>query len=116
MNKIYAFLLMFLVTVSCKTKMNQYIKNENNVSKRHGKWREEYSSDEGTLVAVGRYKKGEKVGVWKTTLNNQLFQRDKIGGKMTKTKMYYQSGKLMQQGQSRIDITKNQRHWYYFGD
>jgi hypothetical protein len=53
--------------------MNQYSKDEKNVSKRHGKWKEEYSSDEGTLIAVGKYKNGEKAGIWKTTLNNQLF-------------------------------------------
>lgn len=116
MNKIYSFLLVLLIAVSCQSKMNQYIKNEHNVSKRHGKWKEEYSSDEGTLVAVGKYKKGEKVGTWKTTLNNQLFQKDKIGKGITKTKVYHPNGKLMEQGQSRLDISKNEHHWYYFGD
>lgn len=116
MNKIYVFLLALLSVVSCTTKMNQYIKDENKVNKRHGKWKEEYSSDNGTLVAVGKYKKGEKVGTWKTSLNNQLYQKDKIGKKMTKTKVFYQNGKLMEEGQSRLDINENQRHWYYFGD
>jgi antitoxin component YwqK of YwqJK toxin-antitoxin module len=116
MNKIYVFLLAFLTIVSCKTKMNQYVKDENKVNKRHGKWKEEYSSNDGTMAAVGRYRKGEKIGVWKTYMDNQLFQRDKYGRKMTKTKTYYQNGKLMEQGQSRLDISKDERHWYYFGD
>lgn len=102
--------------VSCKTQINQYIKDENKVNKRHGRWKEEYSSGDGKMVAAGRYKKGEKVGLWKTYLDNQLFQKDKIKNHITKTKVYHQNGKLMEQGQSRLDITKNERHWYYFGD
>jgi len=116
MSKIYVFLLVLLTIVSCKTKMNQYVKNENKVNKRHGKWKEEYSSDNGILVAIGRYKNGEKVGTWKMSLNNQLYQKDRIGKKMTKTKVFYQNGNLMEVGQSRLDINENQRHWYYFGD
>lgn len=116
MKKIYVFLASLLMIVSCKTKMNQYIKDENKVNRRQGKWKEEYSSNDGILTAVGRYKKGEKVGVWKTYLDHQLFQRDKIGRKLTKVKVYYQNGKLMEQGQTRLDISKNGRHWYYFGD
>lgn len=116
MNKIYILLIALLTIVSCKTKMNQYIKDENKVNKRHGKWKEEYSSDNGTLVAIGKYKKGEKVGTWKTSLNHQLYQKDKISKKMTKTKVFYQNGNLMEVGQSRLDINENGRHWYYFGD
>lgn len=116
MQKISLILLIVLLLASCNTKMNQYIKDEKNVSKRHGKWKEEYSSDEGTLIAVGKYKNGEKVGIWKTTLNNQLFQKDKIKKNITKTKIYHQNGKLMQSGQSKMEVSKNERHWYYFGD
>lgn len=116
MQKISLILLIVLLLASCNTKMNQYIKDEKNVSKRHGKWKEKYSSDEGTLIAVGKYKNGEKAGIWKTILNNQLFQKDRIRKNITKTKMYYPNGKLMQSGQSKMDVSKNERHWYYFGD
>jgi len=112
MQKISLILLIVLLLASCNTKMNQYIKDEKNVSK----WKEEYSSDEGTLIAVGKYTHGEKVGIWKTTLNNELFQKDKIRKNITKTKIYHQNGNLMQSGQSKMDVSKNERHWYYFGD
>ncbi|MFY7845403.1 hypothetical protein [Chryseobacterium gambrini] len=49
-------------------------------------------------------------------MNNQLFQKDKIKKNITKTKIYHQNGKLMQSGQSKMDVSKNERHWYYFGD
>jgi len=109
--------LVLFVFTSCKTKeINQYIKVENKWQKRHGKWKEEYSSDQGILTAVGKYKMGEKVGVWKTTFEDQLYQKDKIRKNVTKTKLYYPNGKIMEKGQSRLDISDVQRHWYYFGD
>lgn len=116
MNKKYIVLLMLLWVVSCKTKLNQYIKVEEKVQKRHGKWKEEYSSDQGPLIAIGKYNKGEKVGTWKTTFEGKMYQKDKIRKNITKTKYYFPNGKLMETGQSRFDISKNERHWYYFGD
>lgn len=110
------FLLCCLFLVSCQTKMNQYIKDENNANKRNGKWREEYSADEGTLIAIGKYKKGEKVGIWKTLLDQKMYQKDKIKRNIIKTKKYFPNGKVMETGQSKLDISTTQRHWYYFGD
>lgn len=106
----------FILT-SCKTKeMNQYVKFPDKTQKRHGKWEEEYSADQGTLKAVGKYKMGEKVGVWKTTFEGKLYQKDKIRKNVTKTKLYYPNGKIMERGQSKLDISDVERHWYYFGD
>ncbi|MCX8531309.1 hypothetical protein [Chryseobacterium luquanense] len=96
--------------------MNQYIKIDSKTQKRHGKWKEEYSSDQGILIAIGKYRKGEKVGVWKTTFQDKLYQKDKIRKTVTKTKLYSSNGKIMEKGQSRLDISDVQRHWYYFGD
>ncbi|MCX8523754.1 hypothetical protein OF897_07435 [Chryseobacterium formosus] len=96
--------------------MNQYMKIDSKTQKRHGKWKEEYSSDQGALIAVGKYKKGEKVGVWKTTFQDKLYQKDKIRKTVTKTKLYFPNGNVMERGQSKLDISESQRHWYYFGD
>ncbi|MEC3876789.1 hypothetical protein [Chryseobacterium salviniae] len=116
MQKKYIILLLILSLVSCKTKINQYIKDENNVNKRNGRWKEEYSSDEGILTAFGKYKKGEKVGIWKTYFNGKLNEKNKIKNTITKTKKYFPNGKLMEIGQSKINVSKNERHWFYFGD
>jgi len=116
MQKISLILLIVLLLASCNTKTNQYIKDEKNVSKRHGKWKEEYSSDQGVLIAIGKYKNGEKLGIWKTTFEDKLFQKDKIRKNVTKTKLYHPNGKIMEKGQSKLDISDAERHWYYFGD
>lgn len=110
-----SYLLIFLVLVSCKTKTNQYVTDEKKVSKRDGKWKEEYSADEGTLNAIGKYKMGEKVGVWKMTLNGRRYQKDVIRKDITKTKRYFPNGKIMEKGKSKIEISDRERHWFYDG-
>ncbi|SFT73626.1 hypothetical protein SAMN05421857_2862 [Chryseobacterium formosense] len=113
------FLLIIIsatVFISCKTKMNQYIKISEKSQKRHGKWKEEYPVEKDTLVTFGKYKKGERVGVWKTFLGNRLYQKEKIGKKQTKMFVYHKNGNIMERGQSKLDISENERHWYYFGD
>lgn len=112
----FLILIGCFVLVSCKTKLNQYVKDQNNVNKRDGKWREEYSADEGTLVAIGKYKLGEKVGTWKTFLDKKMYQKDKVRKDITKTKKYYSNGNIMERGQTKLDISKTERHWYYFGE
>lgn len=109
-------LLSIFVFVSCQTKTNQYIKISDKVQKRHGKWKEEYPTEEGTLIATGRYKMGEKVGVWKTYLGDKLYQTEKIRRKKIKMFVYYKNGNIMERGQSKLDISETERHWYYFGD
>lgn len=109
-------LLCCVFLVSCKTKINQYVKDEHDTDKRNGKWREEYSSNGGILIATGKYKKGEKIGVWKMFSNDKLFQKDKIRRDITKTKKYFPNGRIMEAGQSRLEISEKERHWFYFGD
>lgn len=115
-NIVFTLISIFIFT-SCKTKeMNQYMRFPDKTQKRQGKWKEEHSSDQGTLTAVGKYKIGEKVGVWKITFEDKLYQKDKIRKSVTTTKLYHPNGKIMERGQSKLDISDAQRHWYYFGD
>ena len=107
---------LLILLISCSSKINQYVKVEKYVQKRHGKWVEEYTDSDGVLIATGKYKLGEKVGVWRITFNNQLYQKDKIKKNITYTKVYHPNGKIIEKGQSRLDISENNRHWYYFGD
>lgn len=109
-------LLSIFAFASCQTKTNQYIKISDKVQKRHGKWKEEYPTEEGTLIATGRYKMGEKVGVWKTYLGDKLYQTEKIRRKKIKMFVYYKNGNIMERGQTKLDISETERHWYYFGD
>ncbi|WP_307449152.1 MULTISPECIES: hypothetical protein [Chryseobacterium] len=115
MKKIILFILMLAFLASCTSKMNQYIKDDHNVNKRHGKWKEEYSADDGTMVALGKYRNGEKTGTWKTYLGNRLYEKNKIRKDITRTKRYYPDGKLMESGQSKLEVSDHERHWFYFG-
>lgn len=96
--------------------MNQYKMLSDKSQQRHGKWKLEYSGADGKYRDIGRYRKGERVGVWRTIFQDKLYQKDKIRKSITKTKVYYPNGKLMEKGQSRVDVSDNERHWYYFGN
>ncbi|WP_294287763.1 hypothetical protein [uncultured Chryseobacterium sp.] len=115
MKKLYIPVLMMLSFISCKTRLNQYIQDDRKVNRRNGKWVEEYSADEGSLVASGRYRNGEKVGIWKTSFDGRKFQKDVIKKEVTKTKKYFPNGSIMEKGQSRLEISDRERHWFYFG-
>ncbi|WP_435522460.1 hypothetical protein [Chryseobacterium indoltheticum] len=30
--------------------------------------------------------------------------------------VYHRNGNIMERGQSKLDISENERHWYYFGE
>lgn len=115
MNKIFYFLIVFIAVSCTSKKVNQYVKI-NNSQLRHGLWLEEYDANGGKLQARGKYDKGEKVGVWKMNFNGRKYQKDVIRNGIIKTKIYHPNGKIMEKGQSRTDISSNERHWYYFGD
>lgn len=104
-----------MVTSCAPKKVNQYIK-ENGSQLRQGLWMEDYDIDGGKLHAKGKYDKGEKIGVWIMTFQGKKYQKDVIKNGIIKTKFYHPNGKIMEKGQSRTDISSNERHWYYFGD
>ena len=106
--------LLFMLVSCGTTKINQYVK-DGRVQQRHGKWVETNTSDLGNYLSLGKYRAGEKVGVWKTSLNGKLLQRDVYRKDLIKTKIFYPSGNLMQKGQSRTEIGDDVRHWFYFG-
>lgn len=113
----YSILILFMFSmISCTPKkVNQYVKI-NGSQLRDGLWLESYDSDTGKLQAKGKYSKGEKVGIWKTSFHGKRYQKDVIKDGIIKTKIYHPNGKIMQKGQSRTDISSNERQWYYFGD
>jgi antitoxin component YwqK of YwqJK toxin-antitoxin module len=115
MRKSIILLFAFLLLISCRNRINLYVKDENDISRRNGKWKEEYSSDEGALTATGRYRNGEKIGTWKTVFDKKKYQKDIIRKDITKTKKYYPNGKIMEKGQSKLEISDRERHWFYFG-
>ncbi len=115
MKKIFIATLLLMLIFSCQTKMNQYIKVGEKSQKRHGKWKEEYPTNEGILIAIGKYKKGEKVGIWKTYFDDKLYQKESIRKDITKIKRYFPTGSIMEKGQTKLEISQHERHWFYSG-
>ncbi|WP_124643069.1 MULTISPECIES: hypothetical protein [Amniculibacterium] len=116
MYKISTLVLCFIIFVSCTTRPNQYIKVGKNEQQRHGFWVENSSADIGDLIEKGKYKKGVRVGTWKSTHENTLYQKERYRKNITKTKTYYPNGNMKEKGQSRMDVNEIGSHWYYYGD
>ncbi len=116
MKKFSLLIPILLVQLSCHTKINQYKEISKIQKQRDGKWIEKDSVGNAEFVMKGKYKKGEKIGVWKTYRNGKLYQKDKIKDSITITKVYFPNGKLMEKGQSKQIVTNNLRHWFYSGN
>ncbi len=102
--------------MSCApAKVNQYIKVDK-VQIRDGKWKENVSTEHGDLVSIGKYRKGNKVGVWRSTLENNIYQKERYRKTFIKTKFYHPNGKIKIKGQSTTEITDDYIHWFYTGD
>ena len=111
----FYFIVLIFGFVSCgSSKVNQYVKEEN-ARKRDGFWVQNYSADQGEIISKGKYKNGEKVGVWKTSLNGVRLQREAHRRNLIKTKIFYPNGKLKEKGNSITEITDEFRHWHYNG-
>lgn len=114
MKKFYLIVLVLLTQISCS--INQYREISDSHRQRHGKWIEKDSVENAEYVMKGKYKMGEKTGVWKTYLNGKLYQKDKIKDSITITKVYFPNGNIMEKGQSKLIVKDHLRHWFYYGN
>lgn len=103
------FILILTVIFGCKT--NQTI---NKV--RQGYWIETYKIGEAEYKSTGSYRSGNPIRKWKYFKNDTLYQKEKYRKNTCKTVYYHKNGKVMQRGQSMIEIKDGQLHWFYFGD
>lgn len=116
MQRKYFLLLIIVCAVSCSpAKINQYVK-EDKVKKRNGKWIETNVTEQGEYISTGKYKKGVKVGVWRTLVDHQMYQKDVYGKDLIKTKIFYPTGKIKTRGQSTTEVGNDFIHWFYTGD
>lgn len=63
-----------MILVSCKSDVNQYQTIKKNVQSKTGKWVEKDDYPDQKYVSIGKYKSGEKVGIWKVYLNDKIYQ------------------------------------------
>ncbi|QOW10021.1 hypothetical protein Q73A0000_06415 [Kaistella flava (ex Peng et al. 2021)] len=102
--------------VSCgPARINQYVK-EDKIQKRNGKWIETNSTEQGDFVSKGKYRKGNKVGVWFTSIDNTNYQKDVYRKDIIKTRIFHPNGKTKIKGQSTTEVTDDFIHWFYSGD
>jgi antitoxin component YwqK of YwqJK toxin-antitoxin module len=115
--KIQYFIFLILAFNSCYStdKINQYAKDKNGVKQRNGLWVEEYSSDIGKLQGKGRYKNGEKVGLWVITFQDKVYQKERFKKYTSKVKVFNQNGELREKGQTKTLVNDNSSHWFYYG-
>ncbi len=106
--KILFFILTLFLVFGCKT--NQTIDKV-----REGFWIDKYMLGDDEYKSTGTYKKGNPVKKWKYFKNDTIYQKEKYRKDICKTIYYHKNGKIMQRGQSKIE-TKDQLHWFYFGD
>ena len=113
MKNLLAFF--FLILISCKSEVNQYQNIKKNVQVKTGKWIEQDDYPDQKYVSIGKYKKGEKVGVWKVFLNGKIYQKDRFKDSITHTKFYYTNGKTLKKGISKTIRDHKSIFWYYDG-
>ena len=89
------FILLFLISCTAKTgKINQYAKDNNGVRQRNDIWEEKYASDIGELIGKGKYKNGQKVGLWVTKYQDKVYQKERFKKNISRVKIYHKNGVL----------------------
>ena len=95
------------VTVSCSKHVNQY-----KDGRKNGKWT--YKSKPGGY-SVGKYRKGIEKGTWKYFEQDKLYRVERHRGNTSSIKFYYPGGRISSKGETRMDTTLTDVHWYYHG-
>ena len=60
------------------SRFNKYVIDEKGNQKRNGMWIENSSSNNGELQEKGKYRNGEKVGLWKTSFEGKIYQKERF--------------------------------------
>jgi antitoxin component YwqK of YwqJK toxin-antitoxin module len=103
------FIILIFSFLGCKTKINQV---KNNL--QEGKWVTIDTLDY-PYITKGKYHKGVAVGSWKYIYKGKLDRKEKYKKNKCLTKFYYPSGKVKQQGYTRLENIDKKAHWFYFG-
>ena len=104
-------LCVFVLIVACGCKINQ---RKNNM--RQGLWIERDTINEVVYKSRGRYKNDEEIKTWKFYKNNKISKIEKYDNNICQITTFYPNGKIESKGQTRVEITAQLRHWFYFGD
>jgi len=104
-------LISIIIIALSGCKINKIRNNE-----RHGKWIDYNSVENVNYKSVGRFNKGIEKGTHRQFANKKLHRKEKYKNGICQTTYYYQNGKIMSQGNTQLDLTEKEIHWYYQGD
>lgn len=111
MVKNLLFLIILFLFLSCKTAhINQIIDK-----KREGKWVTTYVQDSIEYKSIEYYKHDQPIKRWKTYINGKIYKTEKYKNGISIAKSYYENGKLESKGNTKLEVTETQSHWFYFG-
>ena len=105
-------LLSFFILYGCKTQPINQKRNK----QREGLWIEEYAIDSAAYKSVGKYQNGDPIKKWRYYLNSKIIKKEKYKQNLCYTTFYHQNGKIESKGNSRLESSGTNVHWFYFGD
>lgn len=103
------FLVLLFTLSSCK--INRTKNNE-----RVGKWVEFDTIDGKIYKTIGRFQNGLGKGTHRQYVNKKLVRKEKYSDDICKTTYYYENGKIMTEGNTKMILTDKEIHWFYSGD
>jgi ribosomal protein L31 len=104
-------LLISLIFIFSGCKINQTKNKE-----REGKWIYTDNINEVRYQSKGKYKKGVEIKTWRHFANNRLVKKEKYKKGICHVTSYHPNGKIASIGQTKMIETKEDVHWFYFGD
>lgn len=104
-------LISIIITALSGCRINKIRDNE-----RHGKWIDYDTIENVNYKSIGRYKNGIEKGTHRQFSNKKLHRKEKYKDGICQTTYYYPNGKMMSEGNTELEITEKEMHWYYQGD
>lgn len=104
------FVAVLILTLSaCRT--NRVKNNE-----RVGKWVEFDTIDGKIYKSIGRFQDGLGKGTHRQYLDKKIVRKEKYKNGICHTTYYYENGKIMTEGTTKMVLTEKEIHWFYSGD
>ncbi len=105
-----SLLLLCIVLLSgCKT-------NQRKNGEREGLWIEKRNENGISYKSRGRFHNGFERKTWRFFENGKLVRKEVYKDSVCHVTKYFENGKIMLQGQTRLQVTDKLIRWYYFGD
>jgi antitoxin component YwqK of YwqJK toxin-antitoxin module len=102
-------ILICISLTSCKI-------NQTKNGLKTGKWIQTEKFMNTESIATGRYKKGDKTGIWKEYMSNRLLSKEKYKKNSCHIIKYHNTGEIQQIGFSKKTIIDSKIEWLPTGE